>query len=526
MVRHDTKAKVARVELRRPGTSGLLGTLMFLALACPGSLDAQREYAQGFSVSNVDLTQRGRQALTLCNGVFVSGRAVEQINGAELRADPVPPSRLSVDAHSRTVAVRAEGDHGPAMRAAWRYGIGCVVMGPDQTFDDVNGLPSLDLEAPVGDPARIPWPDGDLVEAGPLPDEIDADALEAAGDWTFDRIGHGGDPEEMTLSLLVVHRGQIVYERYAPGIDMSTRTRTWSTAKSIASTLIGIAVGKGLLELDAPLPFDWPPDELAELESRVARSHPAVLVEPFPPADYPPAPDPRGAITLRHVLNMSSGLYPQDNEYGQATGSSLSYWAGWNSAYQARDRGLVREPGTVWDYENYDTLLGVLALKMALGDEGTYREFPWRALFDRIGMRNTVPGMDRFGNYVMSSQVYTNARDLARLGLLYLNRGLWNGEQIVPAWWVDFSRTAAPSTAEFGNFYGGHWWLVPDARTDLPQDAYTTAGARGQHAIVIPSYDLVIVRRGLDDSGLPYWDMVAQILQAFPEQTGAKKRMP
>jgi CubicO group peptidase (beta-lactamase class C family) len=220
---------------------------------------------------------------------------------------------------------------------------------------------------------------------------------------------------------------------------------------------------------------------------------------------------------------MSSGLYPIDNEYGRAVGSSLAYFAGWNSAYQARDRGLVREPGTVWDYENYDTLLGVLALKKALGDDRTYLEFPRRALFDKIGMRNTIPGTDRFGNYVMSSQVYTNARDLARLGLLYLNDGKWNGEQIVPQKWVDFSRTAARSTRKFGNFYGGQWWLVPDARTDLPQDAYTTAGARGQHAIVIPSYDLVIVRRGLDDSGLPYWDMVAEVLKAFPDWPGGEK---
>jgi CubicO group peptidase (beta-lactamase class C family) len=125
----------------------------------------------------------------------------------------------------------------------------------------------------------------------------------------------------------------------------------------------------------------------------------------------------------------------------------------------------------------------------------------------------------------MSSQVYTNARDLARLGLLYLNDGRWNGEQIVPQSWVEFSRTAAPSTRKFGNFYGGQWWLVPDARTDLPQDAYTTAGARGQFAIVIPSYELVIVRRGLDDSTLPYWDMVAEVLKAFPDWHGGEKLM-
>jgi CubicO group peptidase (beta-lactamase class C family) len=222
---------------------------------------------------------------------------------------------------------------------------------------------------------------------------------------------------------------------------------------------------------------------------------------------------------------MSSGLYPVDNQYGGAIGSGLSYFGGWNSAYQASDRGMVREPGTVWDYENYDTLLGMLALKTVLGDEATYLEYPRKELFDRIGMRNTVPGVDRFGNFVLSSQVYTNARDMARLALLYLNRGVWKGERLLPESWVDFSRSAAPATAQFGNFYGGQWWLVQDARTDVPQDAYTMAGAQGQYGIVVPSHDLVIVRRGLDRGapGFPTWDLVAQVVKALPRGREARK---
>jgi CubicO group peptidase (beta-lactamase class C family) len=136
--------------------------------------------------------------------------------------------------------------------------------------------------------------------------------------------------------------------------------------------------------------------------------------------------------------------------------------------------------------------------------------------------------MDRFGNYVLSSQVYTNARDLARLGLLYLNRGKWNGEQILPEAWVDFVRVPAPATLKSGRNYGGQWWLVPDSRTDLPQDAYSTAGARGQFTIVVPSYDLVVVRRGLDwrqggGPGLSQWDLLAEVLAAFPRRAGGTK---
>jgi CubicO group peptidase (beta-lactamase class C family) len=240
-------------------------------------------------------------------------------------------------------------------------------------------------------------------------------------------------------------------------------------------------------------------------------------IEWLPRARVPEA-DPRHQITLRNVLNMSSGLYTVDNaglEY--ATGSGLSYWAGASSVNGARNRGLIRTPGTHFDYENYDTLLGVYVMKLALGDAQTYLEFPRAALLDRIGMRNTLLSTDRFGDFVLSSQVYTNARDLARLGLLYLNGGVWNGERIISEEWIDFVRTPAPSTAERGNQYGGQWWLVPDNRTDVPADAYSTAGNRGQYTIVVPSHDLVIVRRGLDwgRQGFNRWDLVREVLKAF-----------
>jgi CubicO group peptidase (beta-lactamase class C family) len=341
-----------------------------------------------------------------------------------------------------------------------------------------------------GDPAQIAWPNGDRVDSAVLPPTVDPARLDAASDWAFNRES----PEQVTLSLLVVHRGEIIHERYAPGVDMHTRTRTWSTAKSIAVTLIGILVEQGRMDLDEPLDIDWLPELAAEEQ------------------------DPRKGITLRHVLNMSSGLYPVDSfgmEY--ANGSGLAYWAGASSAREARRRGLVREPGTFWDYENYDTLLAVYAMKRALGDDRAYREFPRKALLDRIGMRSTLVSTDRFGDFVLSSQVYTNARDLARFGLLYLREGRLGGQQLIAEDWIRFVRTPAPATARDGSFYGGHWWLVPEDRSDVPRDAYATSGNRGQYVIVVPSHDVVIVRRGLDYGGQGFdrWDLTREVLAAI-----------
>jgi len=266
----------------------------------------------------------------------------------------------------------------------------------------------------------------------------------------------------------------------------------------MAVTLIGMPVDDGRMQLDAPLDFNWLPELKQEEGAR----------------------DPRQRITLRHVLNMTSGLYPVDSfnmEY--ATGSGLAYWAGASSIDRMRDRGLVRDPSTYWEYENYDTLLAVYAMKQALGDARTYHELPRKALLDPLGMRSTLVSSDRFHDFILSSQVYTNARDLARIGLVYAQNGMWQGERLLSEEWITFTRTPAPGNRRRGNDYGGHWWLVPEDRSDVPRDAYSTAGNRGQFVIVVPSHDLVIVRRGLDygKQGFDKWDLTREVLKAFAE---------
>lgn len=444
-----------------------------------------------------EMIVRGQQAVLMCNGLFTSNRSLEQVFLQELAflGEPVGSAEggdYNVDHDLRAVEVGAPGAV-PVMRAVFREGIGCIILAPDQTLADIDELPELTLASPPGDAAQIPWPDGDLIESQDLPDHVDADALQTASDWAFDRP----TDEQDTLSLLVVHQGQIIHERYAPGINMDTRTRTWSVAKSIASALIGMVVEDGDLALDEALDLPWLP------------------------ATQSPETDPRRDITLRHVLNMSSGLESIDNgglEY--ATGSGLSYWAGASSVDGALARAMIREPGTRWDYENYDTILGVYAMKRALGDDQTYAEFPRKALLDKIGMRNTLVSTDRFGDFVLSSQVYTNARDLARFGLLYANGGVWDGERLIAEDWIEFSSTPAPATVGRGGQYGGQWWLPPETSSGLPDDAFLANGNRGQFVVVIPSRDLVIVRRGLDygRQGFNPWEMTRQVLNAIGEQ--------
>jgi CubicO group peptidase (beta-lactamase class C family) len=137
-------------------------------------------------------------------------------------------------------------------------------------------------------------------------------------------------------------------------------------------------------------------------------------------------------------------------------------------------------------------------------------------------MRNTLAGTDRFGDFILSSQIYTNARDLARIGLLYQQGGMWEGERLVSEDWIKFVTTPAPASAPNGNNYGGQFWLVPDDRDDVPKSAYSTSGHRGQYVIVVPTHDIVIVRRGLDygRQGFDRWDLTREVLKAIPESGG------
>ncbi len=402
----------------------------------------------------------GYKAGFMCSGVFVAGRDPADVKDEELRGgDPTvhlaPAPEVHYDTKSVTVSYNP---FKPPRLAVYRNGFGCVLMPPGATLEDVDMLPEVDMPRAPGDPDQIPWPDGDLLlEAGPPP-EVDEHKLNRAVELAF--IGDKYKPHN-TLGVVVVYKGQIIAERYAPGWGMHTQYRTWSTAKSITNALVGIMTGQGKLSVDQPAPIpEWQTEG-----------------------------DPRGEITVENLLHMSSGLKSK----GALT--RRAYWGGINVAGEIAGSRIEAEPGTRWKYSNFDTLLLVLSIRNTLDDDQAYWTMPRKALLNIIGMRHTIPEIDPYGNFILSSQVYTTPRDLARFGLLYMNDGVWKGERILPEGWVEYTTTPAPAKDDKG--YGAQFWLIGiDPR--LPDDAFTTSGARGQHSTVVPSRHLVVARTGLD----------------------------
>jgi CubicO group peptidase (beta-lactamase class C family) len=409
----------------------------------------------------------GYKASFLCSDLFNAGLPTAVVEQDDLQRtypeleplfDQLP---AEVDRQNRRVTVRFADDLPPRV-AQWRPHLGCAQLPIGAPIEATSSLPALISRGPdVTTADRQPWPHGDARATGRP--SGNAAALDRAVAAAFDRRTYGQGSE--TTAVLVVQNGRIVAERYRPDFTMHTPQRTWSVAKSIAGSVVGAAVQDGLVQLDAP----------------------AGVPEWQRPGD------PRARITMNQLLRMNSGL--NSDQAGNRT--DALYFGGMSVGDMIAGLPLVARPGSAFRYSNYDIVAATRALQHRLGDGEAGLAFPFNRLFWRIGMTRTVPETDWRGHFILSSQVWTTARDLARLGLLHLNDGIWNGERILPPGWTANVRQHAGPQPARGFGYGATWWSFP-ADSGLPKDAIVAQGNRGQFLVVIPSRQLVIVRRGFD----------------------------
>lgn len=327
---------------------------------------------------------------------------------------------------------------------------------------------------PVGatEPHRQTTPQRGRASERPLeqatPSGNAADLVGAVGGAFDGAFGEGAN----TTAVVVLQGGRVVAERYADGFGPDTPQRTWSVAKSIAGTLVGAAVQRDEVDVNAPAEImDWASS--TGIDGREVGER-----------------DPRAAITLDQLLRMSSGL--TSDTAGNRT--DAIYFGGVGVDEQVTSWPLIAQPGSRFRYANNDILLAMLAI------DRTFFAHPPRALFERLGMYDTWAETDWRGNYVLSSQVWSTARDLARFGQLYANDGVWEGERILPENWLAY--VSAPSgpqpTGEQG--YGATFWLM-NRSEGIPPDTISANGNRGQYVIIVPSRNIVIVRRGEDPTG-------------------------
>jgi CubicO group peptidase (beta-lactamase class C family) len=323
-------------------------------------------------------------------------------------------------------------------------------------------------------PAGVPYPTEAWPVAAPGPD-IDVARLDAALDAAFEPRGWNGLPD--TRALLVVHRGAVVAERYAPGFGPDSRMQSWSMAKTVTQALVGILVGQKRLDLHAPAPVpEWHAND-----------------------------DPRGAITLDQLLHMSSGLDNADGGTGpDSFVSRLLFGPGSLDVFAyASNVASISAPDTHWAYSTGTSMIVAGIVGRTVGGGPTEMlAFMRRELFDPIGVRTAVPEFDAAGTFLGGAWMWATARDWGRIGYLYLRDGMWDGDRVLPEGWVDYSRTPAP--APNNGVYGAHLWLNREPKADQlapipggPHSAFCLWGNGGQMVVVVPTRDLVIVRLGV-----------------------------
>jgi CubicO group peptidase (beta-lactamase class C family) len=176
-------------------------------------------------------------------------------------------------------------------------------------------------------------------------------------------------------------------------------------------------------------------------------------------------------------------------------------------------------------YRNTDPALISYLVRLAVEKRGEeYLSFPQRALFDKIGIRTMVMETDPFGNFLTQGYEFASARDWARLGNLYLQDGVWNGERILPEGFAKFVSTPAPAwVADKRPVYGGFFWINGDGALPAPNEAYYMAGAGGQTTMIIPSHDLVVVRLGHYRGSGPGTQAFRRALALLMEATPRKR---
>ena len=412
----------------------------------------------------------GYKAAFLCSGRWNAGQSVAAITADDLTGIYPEYQPLiaglpeTIDETARTVSVKFSETLPPRI-AVWRPLLGCAQLPVGAAADAARHVPRLVPDQRRPELTRVdalPWPRGDAGAVQPLPDAARQAALVAAVQAAFGPAYRS----DRTTAVIVLKDGKIIAEHYRGGWTLHTPQRAWSAAKSLTATLIARAVQMGVVD----------------------------VMRPAPVPQWQAPGDPRAAITWNQLLRMNSGLWTA----GPGNRSDEAYIGGASVAQTAATMPLEYAPGSHFNYSNNDIMLAALALSRRLGRDAL--AFPFTELLWKLGMTRTTPETDWRGDFILSSQVWTTARDLARLALLYQNGGKAGGVQLLPPAWPAFAERGDGAQPRNAPGYGAGFWRWGN-QPGLPAGTYAMNGNRGQFAVIVPGSNIIVIRRGFDLSG-------------------------
>ncbi len=420
--------------------------------------------AGGCSVSRPDNALRAATGLTshtLCSAAFVSGLDPDRVYAESVRLMPGIgllewALRYEVDTAHREASASLLGAF--ESRAVYRDGLGCLVVRDPEPADAA-------CPGKVSAEGRLP-----ASFTGPAAAEPANTKLRAALDRAFEEPGP--QPQRRTKAIVVVHDGHVVAERYASNYGIDTPVLGWSMTKSVINALVGILVRQGRLSHDQPAPV----------------------------RAWQGTGDPRRAITIDHLLRMTSGLDLNETGSGFDPVSQMLFVERDMAGFAER-AGLAAPPGSRWSYSSGNTLILSRIIRDAVGgDASDVLAFARRNLFEPLGMGTVTLEFDATGTPVGSTYMFATARDWARFGLLYQNDGMANGERILPEGWVRYSSTPTLESGYGAGFCTNRGTSREAQRrilAGMPPDSFFASGVLGQRLVIVPSKRLVIVRFGL-----------------------------
>lgn len=392
----------------------------------------------------------GYSAKNTASSVFVAERTLAFTDSTDNNFSSVNLATDKVDLNERFAKSSAFGLL--TRKAIYRDGLGSVLTlkKSDETAEYL--VPKRSKPDNV-----TPYPYGNGKQKDTVFENVDYDKLNKTVASMFNDINQ-------TRAVVVVYKNQIIAEQYSDGLNENSKLLGWSMTKSITGTLFGVLEHQSRMDVQAKAPIDsWQNDD-------------------------------RKNITIHNLLQMNSGLAWDENYDGISDATKMLFLSR-DMTKVAIQKELVGKPNESWNYSSGTTniLSGILRKQFKTHQE--YLDFWYTDLIDRIGMNSMIVEADLAGNYVGSSYGWATPRDWAKLGLLYLHNGNWNGDQIFTKAWVDYATTPTPTS---GGWYGAQIWLNAGNRyPDVPKNMYSFNGYQGQNVFILPDEDLVVVRMGL-----------------------------
>jgi CubicO group peptidase (beta-lactamase class C family) len=421
----------------------------------------------------------GFSAKSVASGHFIDGRSMETIQKGDNDIDKVDWATNEIDEDGNFALSKVYGLK--TRKAIYREGLGATLINDD-----------FEVTKPYNVPKRtflknnLPYPYGNNNPVDTVFGDIDYAKLQKAIESAFDKKE---EKNKRTRSVVVLYKGKLIAEKYADGFNKESKILGWSMTKSLTATYFGILQKQDKINIMKPAPIvEWKNDE-------------------------------RAKITINDLLHMNSGL-EWEEDYGKISDVTKMLFIAEDMSKPQIDKPLVGKPNNRWNYSSGTTnlLSGILRKQFKTHQE--YLDFWYSSLLDKIGMDSALVEVDMNGNFVGSSYGWATTRDWAKFGLLYLNEGSWNGEQLFDPSWAKY--VATPTNGSNG-LYGAHFWLNAGGKyPDVPRDLYHCSGYQGQMVFIIPSEDLVVVRMGLSED-LDYNAFLREIIGSLKKDNKNSK---